>query len=184
MQPLPADFFDFDAPSVARALIGRCLLIEGVGGTIVETEAYAAGDPASHSYRGPTKRNASMFGPAGHAYVYLSYGMHIVLNLVCGARDGSAVLVRALEPTHGIDLMIERRGTSDPRLLCSGPGRLGQALGVTAAMDGAPLHRPPFFLGGEHDPHVVAGPRIGITRGTEAPWRYCRQGSRFLSRPV
>lgn len=178
-----SSFFERDVAAVARDLIGVTLLVDGVGGTIVETEAYDPGDPASHSARGQTPRNAAMFGPAGHAYVYRSYGMHWCLNFVC--RPGSAVLIRALEPAHGLEAMIARRGLADPRLLCAGPGRLCQALGVDIALDGAPLDRPPFHLDGGTTPLPIhAGPRIGITRGIDTPWRFCLIGSRFLSKPM
>jgi DNA-3-methyladenine glycosylase len=171
---------------VAPALIGATLLVDGVGGRIVEIEAYDHEDPASHGYRGRTERNASMFGPPGHAYVYRSYGIHWCLNFVCEAEGvANAVLVRALEPTHGLDAMRERRGLDDPRLLCSGPGRLCQALGVTREHDGLALDRPPFeLLAGDRPAEVISGPRIGITRAAELPWRYAEAGSRFLSRPL
>jgi DNA-3-methyladenine glycosylase len=171
---------------VAPALIGVTLLVDGVGGRIVEVEAYDREDPASHGYRGRTQRNAAMFGPPGHAYVYRSYGVHWCLNLVCeGEGIANAVLVRALEPTHRLDLMRERRGLDDPRLLCSGPGRLCQALAVTREHDGLALDRPPFELLEPEGPvEVVSGPRIGITRAVELPWRYAEAGSRFLSRPL
>lgn len=171
---------------VAPELIGATLLADGVGGRIVEAEAYDQEDPASHGYRGRTRRNASMFGPSGHAYVYRSYGIHWCLNLVCEDEGvASAVLVRALEPTHGIERMRERRGLDDERLLCSGPGRLCQALGVTKDHDGNPLDHPPFELLAAGEPAVVvAGPRIGITQAAELPWRYAEAGSRFLSRAV
>jgi DNA-3-methyladenine glycosylase len=181
---LPPAFFQRPSADVARDLIGVTLLIDGIGGVVVETEAYDHEDPASHSFGGPTRRNASMFGPPGRAYVYRSYGLHWCLNFVCGeASLGSAVLVRALEPKVGLEMMRQRRGMTDPSLLCRGPGRLCQALGVTGALDGQPLDRPPFSwrprLGAVP---VVIGPRIGITRGVETPWRFGMAGSAFLSR--
>jgi DNA-3-methyladenine glycosylase len=162
------------------------LLVDGVGGRIVEVEAYDHEDPASHGFRGRTERNASMFGPPGHAYVYRSYGIHWCLNLVCEAEGvANAVLVRALEPTHDLETMRERRGLDDARLLCRGPGRLCQALGVTREHDGLALDRPPFeLLAAEGPVEVVSGPRIGITRAVELPWRYAEAGSRFLSRAL
>ncbi len=185
-QTLPHAFFQRPVPDVAHDLIGATLLVDGVGGIVVETEAYDRSDPASHSFRGRTPRNAAMFGPAGHAYVYRSYGIHWCLNFVCGAEAaGSAVLIRALEPVAGLDIMRERRGASDPLLLCSGPGRLCQALGITGALDGRPLDAPPFVINGRSELlPVAAGRRIGITRGTGTPWRFGRSGSAFLSRPM
>ena len=155
-----------------------------MGGRIVEAEAYDHEDPASHGYRGRTPRTAAMFGPPGHAYVYRSYGIHWCLNLVCGEEGvADAVLVRALQPTRGLELMQARRRTDNPRLLCAGPGRLCEALGVTREHDGLPLDRPPFeLLERDRDVEVVAGPRIGITRAAELPWRYVEAGSRFVSR--
>jgi DNA-3-methyladenine glycosylase len=169
---------------VARDLIGATLLVDGVGGVLVEVEAYDHDDPAAHGFGGRTTRNASMFGPPGRAYVYRSYGVHWCLNLVCGAEGvPAAVLLRALEPTAGLRRMRERRGVEDPRVLCSGPGRLCQALGVTGEHDGLPLDRPPFELRAAPEPvEVAAAPRVGITRAADVPWRYVLRGSRFLSR--
>jgi DNA-3-methyladenine glycosylase len=179
---------DFDAPAdvVARALIGATLLVDGVGGVIVETEAYDQSDPASHTHRGPTARNAVMFGPSGHAYVYRSYGIHWCLNFTCRpAGHGAGVLIRALEPRVGLEQMQARRGLADPRLLCSGPGRLGQALGITMAHYGLALDRPPFFVAAPEDEvRSLAGPRIGISKAVDAPWRFGLAGSRFLSKPL
>jgi len=181
---LARGFFARDVHEVARELIGAELLVAGVGGLIVELEAYERDDPASHAHRGPTARNASMFGPAGQAYVYRSYGLHWCLNLVCEpAGTPSAVLLRALEPTRGLETMRARRGLDDVRLLCSGPGRLCQALAVTRAYDGFALDRPPFELrAAPAAVRVLTGRRIGITKAVERPWRYGLEGSRFLSR--
>jgi DNA-3-methyladenine glycosylase len=178
-------FFGRDVQAVARDLVGCTLLVDGVGGVIVETEAYAPNDPASHSYRGRTSRNAAMFGPPGHLYVYRSYGIHWCANVVTGPEGlGAAVLLRALEPVTGLEEMSRRRGTSDPLQLCSGPGRLTQALGLTAEHDGLPLSRPPFSIRAPAvEVELVAGPRIGISSATELPWRYCLSGSPFVSRP-
>lgn len=178
---------DFLAPSdvVARAMIGATLLVDGVGGRIVETEAYDREDPASHSFSGPTPRNAAMFGPPGRAYVYRSYGMHWCLNFVCReAGHGAGVLIRALEPLAGLDVMRARRGIEDARLLCAGPGRLCQALAVTREHDGMRLDAPPFRLDPPTGPvAVVPGPRIGISKAVDVPWRFGLAGSRFVSRP-
>ena len=178
---LQADFFDRDSVDLARELIGATLLVDGVGGVIVETEAYHPEDPASHSFAGPTARNAAMFGPPGRAYVYRSYGIHWCLNTVAGR--GSAVLIRALEPTAGLAAMRERRGLDDVRALCSGPGKLCQALGVSREHDGLALDAPPFqVLPRTGKPRIVVGPRIGITKAVEQPWRFGLAGSPFVSR--
>lgn len=177
-------FYARPALVVARELIGATLLVGGVGGLIVETEAYDHGDPASHSFAGRTARNAAMFGAQGSAYVYRSYGLHWCLNVVCGEEPGSAVLLRALEPVGSVVAMQKRRGLSDPRLLCAGPGRLCQALGVTDALNGSPLDEPPFLLVTRHEPgEILVGPRIGVSRAAERPWRFGLAGSRFLSKP-
>jgi len=177
--------FTRDSTEVARGLIGATLLIAGVGGIIVETEAYDREDPASHSFPGPTPRNAVMFGAPGRAYVYLSHGIHWCLNFVCReAGHGAGVLIRALEPTAGIPLMMARRRRQDLRTLCSGPGRLGQALAVTRELNGKRLDRAPFRLRATtQDVSVVCGPRIGISKAVEQPWRFGLAGSRYLSRP-
>jgi DNA-3-methyladenine glycosylase len=183
---LPADLFARSVHEVAPELIGCTLLVDGVGGRIVEVEAYAPDDPASHGFRGPTTRNRAMFGPAGHAYVYRSYGVHWCLNLVCaGEGVAEAVLVRALEPMAGVERMRERRGLEADRLLCAGPGRLCQALAVGPEHDGLPLDRPPFEVRAAEQPvEVRAGPRIGITRAADLPWRYALSGSPYLSRRI
>jgi DNA-3-methyladenine glycosylase len=183
-QTIHRSFFQRTPAEVAHDMIGMIILVDNVGGIVIETEAYDRDDPASHSFKGRTARNASMFGPPGHVYVYRSYGLHWCLNVVCGAEPlGSAVLIRALEPTAGIHIMRERRGTQDVRKLCSGPGRLCQALGVTGALDGCPLDQPPFTIEGRPEkPRVIAGRRVGITRGVETPWRFSLSGSPFLSR--
>ena len=182
---LAKSFFNRSVLEVAPDLIGATLLVDGVGGRIVEVEAYHHTDPAAHSYRGPTPRNAVMFGPAGYAYIYRSYGIHWCLNFVCEpAGSASAVLIRALEPTEGLPLMRRRRGLSDPRLLCSGPGRLCEALRVTAMHNGLALDAPPFALFAKPEPvEIVVGVRIGLTKAVEKPWRYGEKGSRFLSKP-
>jgi DNA-3-methyladenine glycosylase len=177
-------FFARSVHEIAPELIGATLLVDGIGGVIIEVEAYDQEDPASHGFRGETVRNAPMFGPPGFAYVYRSYGIHWCLNFVCDAPGrADAVLIRALEPTHGLDRMRERRHADAERALCSGPGKLCQALGVTREHDAAALDEPPFeLLARETTPRIFAGPRIGITRAAELPWRYGLAGSRFLSR--
>jgi DNA-3-methyladenine glycosylase len=181
---LRRDFFARSVHQVAPDLIGATLLVDGVGGRIVELEAYDQQDPASHAYRGRTPRNAAMFGPPGHAYVYRSYGIHWCLNLVCGGEGvPEAVLIRALEPTRGLELQQSRRGVDDVRQLCSGPGKLCQALGITREHDGLALDVPPFRLEPRAEvPEIVTGPRIGITRATDLSWRYMSAGSPYLSR--
>jgi len=181
---------DFNAPSVevARVLIGASLFISGVGGRIVETEAYDESEPASHTFVGKTPRNAVMFGPSGRAYVYRSYGLHWCLNVVCmPTGHGAGVLIRAIEPTRGIAAMRERRGLHDLRLLCAGPGRLGEALDVTHAINGMRIDRPPFRLvprGADDALAVAVGLRIGISKSRELPWRFVLAGSAFLSKPM
>jgi DNA-3-methyladenine glycosylase len=178
-------FFSRSVHEVAPDLIGSVLLVNGVGGLLVEVEAYHHTEPAAHSFRGPTPRNAVMFGPPGYAYVYRSYGLHWCLNFVCEPKgSASAVLIRALEPTERLAAMRRRRGIADERLLCSGPGRLCEALGVTAKHNGMRLDAPPFALFARSGTvEVVAGPRIGITKAADLPWRYGLKGSRFLSKP-
>ena len=177
---------DFDASAyvVARKLIGTLLLLNGVGGIVVETEAYDETEPASHAFVGPTRRNAALFGPSGRAYVYLSHGIHWCLNIVCReSGHGAGVLIRALEPTHGIALMMKRRGTENRRLLCSGPGRLGQALAVDRRYNGQRIDVPPFALTARTvATRTVSGPRIGISKATERAWRFGLKGSAFVSR--
>jgi len=185
LKQLHQPFFARSVHYVAPDLIGATLLINGVGGRIVELEAYHHTDPAAHSYRGPTPRNAVMFGPPGFAYVYRSYGIHWCLNFVCEpAGSASAVLIRAIEPLEGLAKMRRRRGLAEERLLCSGPGRLAQAMGVTIAHNGLALDQPPFELyAREKKPEIVTGVRIGLTKAAELPWRYGLKGSKFLSKP-
>jgi DNA-3-methyladenine glycosylase len=178
-------FFHRSVHAVAPELIGATLLVNGVGGVIVEVEAYHQSDPAAHSFNGPTARNAVMFGPPGFAYVYRSYGIHWCLNFVCeGKGTASAVLIRALAPTHGLPAMRRRRGVADDRLLCSGPGRLCEALAVTDKHYGLALDQPPFeVFARPQEVEIAIGPRIGITKAVDHPWRYGLKGSRFVSKP-
>jgi DNA-3-methyladenine glycosylase len=186
---LGIEFFDRSVHDVARALIGCELRFDGVGGIIVEVESYERDDPACHAHNGLTARNAPLFGPPGHAYVYLSYGIHTCLNLVCEpAGSAAAVLIRALEPRWGVDAMRARRGRHALRDLCSGPGKVGQALAIALEWSGAPLDRSPFDL---REPsrewrgaEVVSGPRVGISVATELPWRFGAAASEYLSRPL
>jgi DNA-3-methyladenine glycosylase len=182
---LRRSFFDRSVHLVAPDLIGATLLVDGAGGRIVEVEAYHHTDPAAHSFNGETPRNAVMFGPPGFAYVYRSYGIHWCVNVVCeAAGSASAVLIRAIEPVDGLAKMRRRRGLKDERLLCSGPGRLCQALGISIAHNGLALDRPPFrLIAREEKPEIVAGVRIGLTKAAELPWRYGLKGSRYLSKP-
>ena len=178
-------FFNRSVHEVAPDLIGATLLFGGVGGRLVEVEAYHHTDPAAHSFHGPTPRNVVMFGPPGYAYVYRSYGIHWCLNFVCEPKgSAAAVLIRAIEPTVGLARMRRRRGLSDVRLLCSGPGRLCQALDITRADNGLVLDEPPFeLLARSGEVEIVTGPRIGLTKAVEKPWRYGLKDSRFLSKP-
>ena len=176
-----AGFFQRNAVAVAMAMIGMELTLNGSGGVIVETEAYLGDDPASHSFRGRTPRNRAMFGPPGLAYVYRIYGMHWCLNAVC--LPGSAVLIRALEPATGLDMMRQRRGLAEIRQLCSGPGKLCQALGVTGQHDGMSLLAPPFRLKpAAMEMKLATGTRIGFTKAAHEPWRFGVEGSAYLSR--
>jgi DNA-3-methyladenine glycosylase len=184
-KPLKRAFFGRSVNQVAPDLIGATLLVNGVGGIIVEVEAYHHTEPAAHSFRGPTPRNLVMFGPPGFSYVYRSYGIHWCVNFVCEQEgSASAVLIRALQPTHGIATMRRRRGLADERSLCSGPGKLCEALGITIAHSELPLDKPPIALHARIGKvEVVTGLRIGITKAVELPWRYGLKGSRFLSKP-
>jgi DNA-3-methyladenine glycosylase len=179
-------FFARSVHDVARDLVGCRLFFDGVGGTIVETESYERDDPACHAYVGLTDRTEVLFGPPGRAYVYLSYGIHSLLNAVAEPEgEAAAVLIRALEPSAGLEAMRARRGDRPDRELCSGPGKLTEALGIDLDLNGAELARDPFLLLAPDGPApaVVTGPRIGITKATERPWRFCASGSRFVSRP-
>jgi DNA-3-methyladenine glycosylase len=183
-RPLKRALFGRGVLEVAPDLIGATLLVDGVGGIIVELEAYHHTEPAAHSFNGPTPRNLVMFGPPGFTYVYRSYGIHWCVNFVCEKTgSASAVLIRALQPTHGIPAMRRRRGLHDERSLCSGPGKLCEALAITIAHSGLPLDTPPFALFARvGKPEIVTGPRIGITKAVDLPWRYGLKDSRFLSR--
>jgi DNA-3-methyladenine glycosylase len=184
---LGADFFDRSVHEVARELVGCTLLYEGCGGIVVETESYEADDPACHAYVGLTERTRVLFGPPGYAYVYLSYGIHSLLNAVAEPEgDAAAVLIRALEPTHGVEEMRARRGGDKPDTeLCSGPGKLTEALGIDLSDNEADLCSEPFLLTPPRGrpPRIVTGSRIGITKAVDRPWRFCAADSRFVSRP-
>ena len=185
-KPLKRAFFARSVHEVAPDLIGVTLLVNGVGGMIVEVEAYHHTEPAAHSYRGPTPRNLVMFGPPGFIYVYRSYGIHWCINFVCEKEgSASAVLIRALQPTHGLPAMRRRRGVQEERSLCSGPGKLTEALAITHAHNGLALDAPPIALHAPaaHQPDIVAGIRIGLTKAVDLPWRYGLKGSKFLSKP-
>jgi DNA-3-methyladenine glycosylase len=184
-KPLKRAFFARPVLEVAPDLIGVTLLVNGVGGIIVEVEAYHHTEPAAHSFNGPTPRNSVMFGPPGFVYVYRSYGIHWCVNFVCEkAGSASAVLIRALQPTHGIAAMRRRRGLHDEKSLCSGPGKLTEALGITHEHNALALDAPPFALHARVGmPDIVAGIRIGLTKAVELPWRYGLKGSKFLSKP-
>jgi DNA-3-methyladenine glycosylase len=183
---LGRSFFNRSVHAVAPELIGASLTVNGVGGTIVEVEAYHHTDPAAHSFGGQTPRNAVMFGPPGYAYVYRSYGIHWCLNFVCEeAGSASAVLIRAIEPLEGLAAMRRRRHATEPRDLCSGPGKLCEALGVGIKHNGLPLDHPPFELRARREtPEILTGVRIGITKAAKLPWRYGLKGSKFLSKPM
>ena len=184
-KPLKRSFFARSVHEVAPDLIGATFLVNGVGGVIVEVEAYHHTEPAAHSFRGPTPRNRVMFGPPGFSYVYRSYGIHWCINFVCEKEgSASAVLIRALEPTHGIPAMRRRRGLHEERSLCSGPGKLCEALAITIADNELPLDAPPIALHARTSkPEIVSGVRIGLTKAVDLPWRYGLKGSKFLSKP-
>jgi DNA-3-methyladenine glycosylase len=178
-------FFARSVLEVAPDLIGATLLVNGIGGIIVEVEAYHHTEPAAHSFRGPTPRNRVMFGPPGFLYVYRSYGIHWCMNFVCEEEgSASAVLVRALEPTHGIPTMQRRRRQQEARALCSGPGKVCEAMAVSIVDNMLPLDAPPIAIHARpRKPEIVSGVRIGITKAIELPWRFGLKGSRFLSKP-
>lgn len=188
-EPLPQSFFARSALEVARDLIGCTFLFGGAGGRIVETEAYRQDDPCCHGYRGQTERNAVLFGPAGHLYVYFTYGMHFCANVASEEEGvGAGVLLRALEPQHDVEGMVARRGVLEPRLLASGPARLAQALGIGRAQNGLPVWEPPLAIlarpAGAPAPEVITTARIGVRGGDQKPWRFVDAGSRHLSRPL
>ncbi len=183
---LGANFFDRSVHLVARELIGCQLFFAGCGGMIVETESYERDDPACHAYVGLTDRTEALFGPPGRAYVYLSYGIHSLLNFVAEPEgEAAAVLIRALEPTAGLAQMRERRGERPDRDLCSGPGKLTEALGIGLEQNRADLSRAPFLIQPpEGDaPEVLTGPRVGITKAVERPWRFAAADSPYVSSP-
>lgn len=182
---LTRKFFARSVHDVAPDLIGATLLVDGVGGIIVEVEAYHHTEPAAHSFNGPTPRNMVMFGPPGFLYVYRSYGIHWCMNFVCEKEgSASAVLIRAIEPTHGIPAMRRRRGLHDDRSLSSGPGKLCEAMAVTNKLNALPLDEPPIAIHARtRKPEIVSGIRIGITKAVELPWRYGLKGSKFMSKP-
>ena len=184
-RPLKRSFFGRSVHDVAPDLIGATLLVNGVGGLIVEVEAYHHSEPAAHSFNGPTPRTMVMFGPPGFSYVYRSYGIHWCVNFVCEKEgSASAVLIRALQPTHGLAAMRRRRGVEDERALCSGPGKLCEALGITIQTSELPLDQPPFALHARiGKAEIATGVRIGITKAADLPWRYGLKGSKFLSKP-
>jgi DNA-3-methyladenine glycosylase len=189
LAPLQQAFFARSALEVARDLIGCTFLFDGVGGRVVETEAYRQDDPCCHGYKGKTARNAVLFGPAGHLYVYFTYGMHFCANVACeGDGVAAGVLLRALEPEHGLEIMCDRRGTSEPRLLASGPARLAQALGIGREQNGLPVWLRPLAIlprpSGEPIPRIATSARIGVRGGDQKPWRFVDAGSRHLSRPL
>ena len=182
-------FYDRPVLVVARDLVGCAVEHAGCAGVIVETEAYHDSEPACHAFVGLTERTATLFGPPGRAYVYRSYGIHALLNAVCEPEGvGAAVLIRALEPVEGIEAMRLRRGVEDVRTLCSGPGKLTQALGIELQDNGADLTRGPVRITARpplwRQVEVSVDRRIGITKAAELPWRFCAAGSRYLSRPV
>ena len=181
---LNRSFFARSVHEVASELLGATMLVDGVGGIIVEVEAYHQSEPAAHSYRGPTPRTMVMFGPPGFAYVYRSYGIHWCINFVCEPEgSAAAVLIRALQPTHGIPAMRRRRGLHDERTLCSGPGKLTGALAITNRHNGLALDAPPISVHARRAaPEIASGPRVGITKAVELPWRYGLKDSRFLSK--